>query len=63
MVEAQVIYIVNRFSYWMTEYVVLLGQAQAIKLGLGKALLIHNSELKPALRKGKPTLNHASYNG
>ncbi|EPB92279.1 hypothetical protein HMPREF1544_00848 [Mucor circinelloides 1006PhL] len=27
------------------------GQAQAIKLGLGKALLIHNSELKPALRK------------
>jgi ribosomal protein S9 len=30
-----------------------LGQAQAIKLGLGKALLIHNSELKPVLRKGK----------
>ncbi|KAI8643230.1 ribosomal protein S5 domain 2-type protein [Parasitella parasitica] len=27
------------------------GQAQAIKLGLGKALLIHNNELKPALRK------------
>ncbi|KAI8085805.1 ribosomal protein S9/S16-domain-containing protein [Gilbertella persicaria] len=27
------------------------GQAQAIKLGLGKALLIHNSELKPVLRK------------
>ncbi|KAI9476512.1 MAG: ribosomal protein S9/S16-domain-containing protein [Benjaminiella poitrasii] len=27
------------------------GQAQAIKLGLGKALLIHNDELKPTLRK------------
>ncbi|KAI8369289.1 ribosomal protein S9/S16-domain-containing protein [Radiomyces spectabilis] len=27
------------------------GQAQAIKLGIGKALLIHNSELKPTLRK------------
>ncbi|KAL4210976.1 ribosomal protein S5 domain 2-type protein [Rhizopus microsporus] len=27
------------------------GQAQAIKLGLGRALLIHNSELKPTLRK------------
>lgn len=27
------------------------GQAQAIKLGLGKALLIHDSELKPTLRK------------
>lgn len=32
---------------------ILSGQAQAIKLGLGKALLIHNDELKPALRKGK----------
>lgn len=29
------------------------GQAEAIKLGLGKALLIHDNELKPALRKGK----------
>lgn len=29
----------------------MTGQAQAIKLGLGKALLIHNDELKPALRK------------
>jgi small subunit ribosomal protein S9 len=28
-----------------------IGQAQAIKLGLGKALLIHNEELKPLLRK------------
>ncbi|KAI8346875.1 ribosomal protein S9/S16-domain-containing protein [Choanephora cucurbitarum] len=27
------------------------GQAQAIKLGLGKALLIHDNELKPVLRK------------
>lgn len=27
------------------------GQAQAIKLGLGKALLVHDAELKPALRK------------
>jgi small subunit ribosomal protein S9 len=29
------------------------GQAQAIKLGLGKALLVHDPELKPTLRKGK----------
>lgn len=28
------------------------GQAQAIKLGLGKALLVHDAELKPTLRKG-----------
>jgi small subunit ribosomal protein S9 len=28
------------------------GQAQAIKLGLGKALLVHDPELKPTLRKG-----------
>ncbi|KAI8887798.1 hypothetical protein K501DRAFT_211192 [Backusella circina FSU 941] len=27
------------------------GQAEAIKLGIGKALLIHDSELKPTLRK------------
>ncbi|CAO3674607.1 unnamed protein product [Umbelopsis ramanniana] len=27
------------------------GQAQAIKLGLGKALLVHDPELKPTLRK------------
>ncbi|CAO3592418.1 unnamed protein product [Absidia cylindrospora] len=27
------------------------GQAEAIKLGVGKALLIHDSELKPTLRK------------
>jgi small subunit ribosomal protein S9 len=27
------------------------GQAQAVKLGLGKALLVHNNELKPALRQ------------
>ncbi|KAG2177095.1 hypothetical protein INT43_007751 [Umbelopsis isabellina] len=27
------------------------GQAQAIKLGLGKALLVHDAELKPTLRK------------
>lgn len=28
------------------------GQAEAIKLGVGKALLVHDAELKPTLRKG-----------
>lgn len=35
------------------------GQAQAIKLGLGKALLVHDPELKPTLRKGKQLIHIA----
>lgn len=31
----------------------ILGQAEAIKLGIGRALLIHDPELKPLLRQGK----------
>lgn len=39
------------FFFFFLNMLYGLGQAQAIKLGLGKALLIHNDELKPVLRK------------
>ena len=36
----------------LTSVIYKIGQAQAIKLGVGRALLTHNPELKPVLRKG-----------